>query len=62
MLGERALCERCAAEHWAGCPRDHVPNVQGAHGYCLGRRCIVERAELAPLPIRCVPKQGDAAA
>ncbi len=47
----------CAAEHWASCPRDHVPNVAGAHGYCLGRRCIEERAALAPLPVRCVPKR-----
>jgi hypothetical protein len=56
MLGKRGMCERCAAEHWASCPRDHVPNVVGAFGYCLGQRCIVSRAGIAALPMLCVPK------
>ncbi len=57
MLGERGLCERCAADHWMSCPRDHVPNVKGAHGYCLGLRCLASRAEMEPLPVRCIPKR-----
>ncbi len=54
MFGDNALCARCAAEHETEqCEREHVPNVEGATGKCLGTRCVRERAPEGPLPVLC---------
>jgi hypothetical protein len=58
MVGQSGLCVRCAAEHeQKRC--QHVPNVAGATGLCLGRRCVMEHAPIQPLPVLCVSRMLD---